>query len=61
MITFYKGLEVRYNDYVGIVDFICEHYITICLSKMDHRSKDVCMLVYRPCWKNIKLGKESDK
>lgn len=61
MTTFYEGLEVRYKQHVGFVDFICEKYITICLRKFEHRSKDVCLLVYPSQWKDIQLLKESDK
>lgn len=61
MFSFYLGLEVIYKDYVGFVNFICDQYITICLRQLDHRSKNVCMLVYQPQWKDIKLLEESDK
>jgi hypothetical protein len=61
MTTFYQGLEVRYKRQVGFVDFICEKYITICLRKFEERSKDVCLLVYPPQWKDVQLLKESDK
>lgn len=61
MTTFYSGLAVRYKDYNGVIDFICDQYITICLRKLEHRSKDVCMLVYSPQWKDVKLAKQSDK
>jgi len=61
MTTFYQGLQVRYKQNVGFVDFICEKYITICLRKFDERSKDVCLLVYGPEWKHVQLMKESDK
>jgi len=61
MTAFYQGLEVKYKDYVGFVDFMCDQYITVCLRRMDHRSKDVCMLVYVQNWKDIKLLKQSEK
>jgi hypothetical protein len=61
MTTFYKGLEVKYNDHVGFVDFMCDQYITICLRQLDHRSRDVCILIYSPHWKDVKLLKQSDK
>lgn len=61
MTAFYQGLEVKYKDYVGFVDFMCDQYITVCLRRMDHRSKDVCMLVYAQNWKDIKLLKQSEK
>lgn len=61
MTTFYQGLEVRYKQHVGFVDFICEKYITICLRKFEERSKDVCLLVYPTQWKDVELLKQSDK
>jgi hypothetical protein len=61
MTNFYNGLEVRYGQHVGFVDFICEKYITVCLRKFEERSKDVCILVYPHQWKDIKLLKESEK
>jgi hypothetical protein len=61
MTTFYSGLEVRYKQHIGFVDFICEKYITICLKKFSERSRDVCLLVYPKEWKDVQLLKESDK
>lgn len=61
MTTFYQGLEVEYKDHVGFVYFICEKYITICLGQSEHRSKNVCILVYSSQWENINLVKQSDK
>jgi hypothetical protein len=61
MITFYQGLEVQYGNYTGFVDFITEQYITICLQQFEHKSKDVCMLVYRDKWKDVQLLKQSGK
>jgi len=61
MITFYQGLEVQFKNYTGFVDFISEHYITICLRQLEHKSKDVCMLVYRDQWKDVQLLKQSGK
>jgi hypothetical protein len=61
MNTFYSGLNVKYKDHVGVVDFVCEKYITICIDKLEHRSKDVCLLVYPQQWKEVQLLKESEK
>jgi len=61
MKTFYSGLEVRYNQHVGFIDFICEKYITICLKKFEERSRSVCLLIYPEQWKEIELLKQSDK
>ena len=61
MNTFYEGLNVRYKDHIGVVDFICDKYITICLGQSEYRSKDVCILVYLSQWKEVQLLKESEK
>ena len=61
MTTFYKGLDVKYKDHVGVVEFMCDQYITICIRRMDHRSKDVCFLVYQSQWKDVELLKQSGK
>ena len=61
MNTFYSGLNVKYKDHIGVVDFVCEKYITICIDKLEHRSKDVCLLVYPQHWKDVQLLKESEK
>ena len=59
--TFYQGLDVKYKDYVGVVDFVCEKYITICINQSENRLKDVCILVYPEQWKEVQLLKESEK
>jgi hypothetical protein len=61
MSTFYKGLNVKYKDHIGVVDFVCEKYITICVRTLDHRSRDVCLLVYPSQWKDVELLKQSGK
>ena len=60
-ITFAKGLEVYYGGMYGIVDFICEKYITVCVRVMDHKSANVCVLVYPSRFHLVKLAKESEK
>jgi hypothetical protein len=61
MTTFYQGLNVKYRDHVGVVEFICDQYITICIKRLEHRSKDVCLLVYPQDWKEVQLLKQSEK
>jgi len=60
-ITFAEGIEVHYRGMYGRVDFVCEKYITICVCKMEHRSKDVCLLVYPEQYNEVTLAKESSK
>jgi hypothetical protein len=61
MSIFYQGLNVKYKDHVGFVNFVCEKYITICINQLGHRSRDVCLLVYPSQWKDVQLLKESEK
>ena len=61
MSTFYSGLTVKYKEHIGVVDFVCEKYITICIDRLGHRSKDVCLLIYQPQWKDVQLLKQSEK
>jgi hypothetical protein len=60
-ITFAKGIEVYYRGTHGVVDFICEKYITVCIDKSKDRLKDVCLLVYPEQYGEITLAKESGK
>jgi len=61
MSTFYLGLEVKYKNHIGVVNFVCEKYITVCIKTYEHRSRDVCLLVYPDQWKEVQLLKESEK
>lgn len=58
---FSAGLEVYYKNNHGYVDFVCEKYITICISEGITKDRNVCMLVYPNEYKQIKLVKESNK
>ena len=60
-ISFTKGLEVYYDGMYGIVDFICDQYITVCVRVMHHKSRNVCILVYPSKFNLVKLAKESEK
>lgn len=59
--TFYAGLEVKYKDHIGKIQFICESYVTICISTYDHPSRDVCILVYLSEWEQIHPLKKLEK
>jgi hypothetical protein len=61
MNQFAEGLYVRYRHITGTIKFISHEYITICIPSDEHKSKDVCVLVYRNEWKNVQLVKESEK
>ena len=51
--SFAEGLEVTYRYHSGVINFICEKYITICVNQFEHKSKSVCILVYPQQWKEI--------
>lgn len=58
---FVEGLEVEYKGHIGTIRFICDQYVTVCVKKFSERNRDVCLLVYREHYSNIKLLKESIK
>lgn len=59
--TFSPGLEVYYKNIFGVVNFICDTYITITVVKGEHPRFDVNILVHKENWKQVKLVKESSK
>jgi len=61
MSTFYSGLQVKYKEQIGFVDFVGEKYLTFCVQTFEDRSRSVCLLIYRDQWKEIQLIKESEK
>jgi hypothetical protein len=61
MTTFYSGLNVKYREQIGVVDFVCEKYITVCIKTFEHKSKNVCLLIYPQQWKEVQLLKQSEK
>ena len=59
--SFAEGIIVQYKDWVGEVRFVCDEYISVCVRVGNNRVNDVCVLVYRCDWDQVKLLKESDK
>jgi hypothetical protein len=53
--TFTEGLLVRYKERTGVIRFISNQYVTICVETYDHKVRDVCMLVYPDQWKDIQI------
>lgn len=61
-ISLTEGLEVYYKQMYGIVRFVSEHYITVCVKTFpNERVRDVCLIVYPQQYKDIVLLKESEK
>jgi hypothetical protein len=56
-----EGINVIYKDHVGVIRFVDEYYATICVRQFQQRNRDVCIVVYRSDFKNIRLLKESQK
>lgn len=59
--SFAEGIIVQYKNWIGEVQFVCEEYITVCVTVGNRRVNDVCLLVYKDDWSIVKLLKESDK
>lgn len=59
--SFAKGLNVEYKNRNGIIRFVSEFYLTICIQVNSSKSRDVCLVVPPYEWDNIKLNKESRK
>lgn len=50
---FDTGTHVYYKNLKGIINFVCEQYITITVSKGVHKSQDCNVLVYRSQYENV--------
>ena len=59
--SFTEGIIVQHKHWVGEVRFVCNEYISICVQNGNRRVNDVCVLVYKNDWNQVKLLKESDK
>lgn len=59
--NFTEGLQVKYRDHYGTINFISEKYITLKIKIGDRPVNDVNILVFREYWEEIKLLKESNK
>lgn len=59
--NFSEGLEVKYRNNYGTINFISEKYVTITTKIGSRPVNDVNILVFRENWEEIKLLKESEK
>lgn len=51
-----EGIYVEYKGDVGVVEFITDEYLTFCKKpKDDNMLQDICIVVYKYEWDNIKL------
>jgi hypothetical protein len=61
-ISFSEGVQVHYKQMFGIVRFVCDQYITVCVKTFpNERVRDVCLIVYPQQYHTISLVKESEK
>jgi len=59
---FSDGLPVYYKGIPGVVRFVSEQYITVCVRNFpEERVRDVCLVVYPSQYKYVSLIKESEK
>ena len=60
--AFAVGTKVEWREHVGEIRFVDDVYLTICVSvNPNDRVRDVCLVVQKWDWSNIKLVKESTK
>lgn len=59
--NFMEGLDVKYKNHVGTIRFICDSYLTLCIQEHDEKVRNVCILIYRDEWNQIKLLNEDEK
>lgn len=55
------GVEVIYKSHIGRINFVDDHYVTICIREFEERNRNVCIVVHRENYKLIQLLKESQK
>jgi hypothetical protein len=61
MISVCEGLHVQYKHFIGTIRFVTDSYLTICIHNGKRKLNDVCIVVYRTDWNQIRLYKESEK
>lgn len=60
--SFATGTQVEYRGQTGVIRFIDDTYLTICVSvNPNDKMRDVCLVVPNHQWDSIKLIKESTK
>ena len=53
--TFITGTVVRYRDSIGIIEFVCDQYLTVCIKTHGDKFRTVCMLVHTDQWGDIEI------
>ena len=60
-VQFSEGLEVYYHKQAGVVQFICDSYVGVCIAQGDSKIHNVCLVVYPQNYQYITLFKQSQK
>lgn len=55
MMTFARGIQVKYKNCTGVIEFVSDEYVTICIETYEDKFRSVCMLVYQNQWKDIEI------
>ncbi len=55
MTIFAEGIQVKYKNHIGVIEFICDEYVTVCVKTYEDTYRTVCMLVYPNQWKDIEI------
>jgi hypothetical protein len=55
MTIFAEGIQVKYKNHIGIIEFVCDEYVTVCVKTYGDKFRTVCMLVYPNQWKDIEI------
>jgi hypothetical protein len=62
MTVFAEGTKASYKGHVGVIEFICDEYLTLCICTFpNEKSRNVCIIIYPSDFNKIKLTKESEK
>ena len=50
---FAPGLEVTFKDICGIINFVDEQYLTICIKDQSGNMSNTCIVVYNFQWDEV--------
>ena len=57
-----EGITVFYEKYTGVIKFVGENYLTLCVKVRSYDMvSDVCLLIYKEDWDKIQLPKRTDR
>ena len=62
MESFSPGCEVIYdNQFIGSIRFVCEDYLTLCVSPTSPKHSEVCICIPQERWNRICFTRHSTK